>query len=193
MEVTSELDLARALYPRVSTVLRDMSLSKPYPEIPAVEWGRARGKAVHKAIELYERGVLDVSTLHEDVAGPFQGYLAFKKETAYEPKAFEDAIYHDGLRFRGTLDSRGCFHGVGETDILDFKCSKQPDLNAAAYQLAAYAIGLRGIEEQPLASRFVIQLGDGSYRIHNVTSERAIEIFQAAVTVWHVTYGGEKL
>ena len=183
------LALARELYPRVSTILRDMDLVKPYPEgVPAVEWGRARGTAVHLAIKLHEEGMLDAASLHKDVAGPFAAYLAFKEATGYKPQAFEEPVYHDTLRYRGTLDSRGdCDFGGGPAPaILDLKCSKQPDLEGATYQLAAYAIAL----DDPWPSRYVIQLNDESYRIHDVTSGKAVRIFEAAAIVWHAQREG---
>lgn len=198
------LALARTLYPRVSTILRDMGLAKPYPDLPAVEWGRARGTAVHKAIQLYEQGALDETCLHPDIAGPFKAYQAFRGDTGYHPEAFEERVCHDGLRFRGTLDSRGACHRLsGLTPggscrvrpntidgpcILDFKCSKQPQLDAAAYQLGAYALALEPEqfhdERRPFPPRYVIQLGDEGYRIHDVSSDKAIEIFACASRVW---------
>jgi hypothetical protein len=192
--------LSEALYPRVSTILRDMGLCKPYPEgVPAVEWGRARGTAVHAAIHFYERGLLDPPGLHPDVAGPFAAYLAFKKDTGYEPEAVEEAVVHRGLRYRGTLDSRGEY--AGNQAILDFKCSKQPDLEAAAYQLAAYSSAWTataypsGIYDDDPAPhrRYVVQLGEESYRVYDVTSGEAASIFEGAVRVWWATHGGERL
>lgn len=183
----SGLALAREFYPRVSTVLRDMGLTKPYPEIAAVEWGRARGRAVHRAIELYEDGILDETNLHPDVAGPFEGYKKFKHECHYTPEAWEEAVYHDVLRFRGTLDSRGTC-GVRRM-LVDFKCSKQPDLQAAAYQLAAYGL----CNDNSVMAPIVVQLLDGSYKVHHVYSEDAITIFSGAVRLWHVVHGGGKL
>ena len=182
-------------WPRVSTILKDMGLVKPYPEgVPAVEWGRARGTAVHLAIRYLEEGCLDETTLHPDVRGPVRAYQAFKRETGYQPEAFEEAVAHAGLRFRGTLDSRGALGRM--PTILDFKCSKQPDLTAAAYQLAGYSVALahtinstapRYVHESSLlwgGKALVIQLGDESYRVHDVTSLEAADIFEAAVKVW---------
>lgn len=187
-------------YPRVSTILRDMGLVRPYPEgVPAVEWGRARGTAVHKAIHLYEQGLLDPLTLHADVAGPFQSYLAFKKDTGYEPEAVEEPVVSTRLRVRGTPDTYGPF--PTERAILDVKCSKQPDFEGAAFQLAAYALALAepytcrmcvsAAQFGPctclplaLPRRYVLQLGDESYRVHDVTSAEAASIFEAACRVW---------
>lgn len=181
--------MAEADYPRVSTVLREMGLSKPYPEgNPNVEWGRARGTAVHKAIELYEAG-LALDTLHPDVLGPFTSYLQFKDEVGYIPLAWEEPVVHPGLRYRGTLDSRGVYKG--EMAVFDFKCSKQPDLEGAAYQLGAYALALASTDAEgpgtpfvDLPPRWVVQLGEDSYRVHDVTSVQAVTIFEAAVTVY---------
>ncbi len=189
------LALARSLYPRVSTILADSGLSKPYPDgVPAVEWGRARGTAVHKAIALAQEGLLDETRLHPDVAGPFQAYKAFVADTGYQADAWEEPVYHDALRLRGTLDSRGRGRFTltleGYEAVIDFKCSKQPDLEAAAYQLAAYAMALDGISPTTMLPRFVVQLGDEHYRIHDVTNPKAITIFEAACIVWHAKMEG---
>ena len=175
-------------WPRVSTILKDMGLVKPYPEgVPAVEWGRARGTAVHLAIRYLEEGCLDETTLHPDVAGPVRAYKAFKQDTGYQPKAFEEPVAHPGFRFRGTLDSRGVY--LEHHAILDFKCSQRPDLDAARYQLAGYAIACWALTlDKPLWDeafpRYVVQLGEETYRVHDVTSNEAIEVFAAAVKVW---------
>src|SRR5262245_40790498 len=117
-----------------------MGLTKLYHALPIVEWGRARGKAVHRAIELYESGTLEEETLHPDVAGHFAAYKKFKDETGYKPEAFEESVFSDSLRYRGTLDSRGYFTGKDGWAIVDFKCSHKPDLKAAALQLSAYGM-----------------------------------------------------
>ncbi len=171
--------LAEALYPRVSRILVEMGLRKELPDLPNIRWGRARGHAVHKAIELYERGELDPSTLHPDVRGPFAGYLAFKADTGYRPEAVEEAVVHRGLRYRGTLDSRGKYEG--EMAVLDFKCG-EPDKQAAAYQLAAYAMAEPFL--LAVAPRYVVQLREDSYRVHNVTSDEAVQVFEAAAILW---------
>jgi len=174
--------MEEAEYPRVTEILRDMGLSKPYPEgVPAVEWGRARGSAVHRAIELWEASALDTARLHPDVEGPFQSYLKFKMDTGYTADAVEKPICHATLRYRGTLDSQGVYKG--DMAILDFKCAKQPDLEAAAYQLGAYALAEQNGKPFPLP-RYVIQLGEDSWRPYDVTSPEAVSIFEGAVRVW---------
>jgi hypothetical protein len=165
-----------------------MGLAKELPDIPNVRWGRDRGSAVHRAIDLYERGLLDPATLHEDVAGHFAGYRAFRCETGYVPLAVEEPVSHAVLRYRGTLDSRGPFGDA--MAILDFKCGDRPDLAAAAYQLAAYAVAWAQNEDrdtpidEPIPRRYVIQLGAESYRVHDVTTEQAVTIWKAAVTLY---------
>jgi hypothetical protein len=173
-----------------------MGFSRPYPDLPIVEWGRARGKAVHKAIELYEAGELDETSLHPDVHGHFQSYLAFKEDTGYSPSANELPVFHDGHRYRGTLDSYGYLTRNGKWGslvIVDFKCSTKPDLQSAAYQLAAYAEAIPGPGAPFVEARLVVQLNKDKYKIHDVTSEKATEIFLAAVKVWWVTQGGQGL
>jgi len=175
-------------YPRVTAILRDMGLAKEFPDLPAVRWGRDRGRAVHRAIELFEQGELDERRLHPDVRGPFTAYRAFRDATGYRPLAFEEEVTHEGLRYQGRLDSRGELDGA--MAILDFKCSQRPDLEAAALQLGAYASAWAHTETmgtpmvEPLPPRYVVQLGEESYRVHDVTSETAVRIFEAAVTVW---------
>lgn len=173
-------------WPRVTEVLRDMGLSRPFPDLPAVRWGRDRGRAVHRAIQLYEEGKIGGTTrLHVDVAGPVRSYMRFKEETGYAPLAVEEAVCHAGLRYRGTLDSRGAYEGG--PSILDFKCSDRPDLSAAAYQLGAYALAWQAQEPWDcvdLPARYVIQLREESWRAYEVSDPEAVTIFESAVRVW---------
>ena len=170
-------------WPRVSTILKDMGLVKPMPEgLPALEWGRARGSAVHAAIALYEAGSLDPASLHPDVVGCFEGYLRFKLEQEFLPLAVELPVQHDSLRYRGTLDAHGTVKGGG-TVLVDFKCSKQPDLTACAYQLAAYGLTFKA-PDAPEEQWCVSLRSDGTYRLWDVWSMKAEEVFMAAVTVW---------
>lgn len=170
-------------WPRVSTILRDMGLSKPYPEgIPALDHARARGSAVHKAIELYEAGTLDQGALHPEIAGYFRGYLAFREREGFVPTDVELPVYHQKLRYRGTLDARGTLAKDDEARVVvDFKCSKQPDIVACTYQLAAYDMASDGgIADR----RLCVGLGEDSYRIWDCWNLAADDIFEAAVRVW---------
>lgn len=170
-------------WPRVSTILKEMGLSKRYPDgIPALEHARARGSAVHKAIELYEAGTLDVDRLHPAIAPYFRGYLAFKAGEGFQPVDIELPVAHATLRYRGTLDARGTLTADdGARVLVDFKCSKQPDLTACTYQLAAYDMASDGGCSD---RRLCVALGEECYRVWDVLNPAADVIFEAAVRVW---------
>ena len=170
-------------WPRVSTVLRDMGLKKPLPDLPQIEWGRARGQAVHRAIQLYEAGTLDQGRLHRDVVGPFRAYLSFKERESFKMLTSEEPVSHPQLRYRGTLDQRGTAPDpldINDRVIVDFKCGK-PDLDACAYQVAAYAMA---VHPHCLGNGWCVTLGDEGYRVHDLPLYEASETFKAAVRVW---------
>ena len=171
-------------WPRVSTVLADMGLAKPYPSfIPAIEHGRARGQAVHEAIRLHELGQLDPGPLHPAVGPYFVSYLAFRR--LFQPVEVEREVNSAELRVRGTLDAVGYWRDLvpQQTIIVDYKCSDKPDLDAATYQLAAYAL-LRFPLHPTIVPTFCIELRAEGHRVHDCTSPDAGRIFEAAVRLW---------
>ena len=172
-------------WPRVSTVLRDMGLAKPYPPfIPHIEHARLRGQAVAEAIRLHELGQLDRGPLHPEVGPRFVSYLAFRR--LFHPVEVEREVSSAELRVRGTLDAAGYWRDLvpQQSIIVDYKCSDKPDLDAATYQLAAYAL-LRFPTMPPgTVPTFCVELREEGHRIHDCTSPDAGHIFTAAVRLW---------
>ena len=172
-------------WPRVSTILRDMNLAKPYPPfVPHIEHARLRGQAVAEAIRLHELGQLDPGQLHPDVGPRFVSYLAFRR--LFQPVDVERKVSSPTLRVRGTLDAVGYWRDLvpQQPIIVDYKCSDKPDLDAATYQLAAYALLQFPALAPDAVPTFCIELREEGYRIHDCTSPDAAHIFTAAARLW---------
>lgn len=167
-------------WPRVSQILTDLGLRKPVPDTPATRWGRARGTAVHRAIQLHAQDALDPTTLHDDVAGCFAAYLRFRKDHDCVLEGVEMPVFHTLLRYRGTLDA----YGVVDANrvILDYKCGERADLDGATLQLAAYSMAL----DPPChhGGWIVLLRPEGSYQVTKRHLSKAADLFTAAVTVW---------
>lgn len=126
-----------------------------------------RGKAVHKATELFDLGTLDESTVDTRIQGYVQAWIKYRLDTNYmpDPSMIERRMYHPTLKYAGTIDRPG----------LDLK-SGNPEpwhiLQAAAY------------EDLMLANTDIVSRGwnmiylqdDGKYKIKPYS---AIDLYQA--------------
>ena len=116
-----------------------------------------RGTRVHKAIELYDNGVLDNDSVHYEDSLFFDNYLRFMNDypcfkTIYSEKQFFYQV--DNKPYSGTMDkvfgiTPGKYRwgmkdveiGEGEIAIVDFKTGSHV-APSARYQLMAYRLGL---------------------------------------------------
>jgi hypothetical protein len=118
--------------------------------------GTDRGTAVHEATEFIDRGDLDVEDFKsEPWYGYIEAYMAFKRETGFEPVYIEEQLAHPEWKYAGTLDRIGKI--AGEVILLDIKTGAAA--NWHGIQLAAYdqAVG-SGLYHGPLKNRRVLRL-----------------------------------
>lgn len=137
-------------------------------------YARDRGTAVHKAIELFERGTLDAESLDPVIVPYMNGWLSFKYDTGYECEASEQIIFNPVYRYAGTLDQTG-FIG-GKTCVLDIKTgAAQPwwGLQTAAYNAVAKR-----------QERYSLELrNNGSWKLTKHTDKNDCRVFMACLTV----------
>lgn len=138
------------------------------------DYARIRGLAVHKAIELLERGTLDPDSISDGVAPYLESWKNFKKDTDYQCRGTELKIYHKRYRYAGTIDQIGeVFYA---TCLLDIKTGVEQ--HWWALQTAAYN------EIAKCKHRFSLQLkSDGKYRLIEHTNKRDFQVFLACLTV----------
>lgn len=172
--------------PRVTEILRAVGLAESYGFLSVAKGleVRSRGQAVHLAIDYHARGILDEATIHPIVAPYFAGYLRFLEEYEHEADESEIALEHP-FGFQGHIDRVGSVRNDGPV-LIDWKSSRAPDLNGAKYQCAAYRMLWDHAHPETRIERcLVVALpGDGTYRVHDVTSDYAIQVFTAAVIVY---------
>jgi hypothetical protein len=85
------------------------------------EWSRERGKAVHKATELDDRGELDESTIDPRIAGYLDAWRRFIFETGWKSNEIEKLVFSRFAWFAGTLDRIGRFPTDRGLSIVDIK------------------------------------------------------------------------
>jgi hypothetical protein len=138
------------------------------------ECSATRGTAVHKAVEYYEQGDLDESSLDQAIAPYMDGWRLFVAETGYQSRELEQMIYHPIYQFCGTLDQTGIMDG--QTCVLDIKTgAAQPwwALQTAAYNSIAKC-----------RRRLSVQLTDeGKYKVTEHKEMTDWQKFLAAMTV----------
>lgn len=121
----------------MSEVLRKLGLVKDYKGVDP--FYALRGKATHRANELWLAGTLDEYSLDPAVK-PF--HMAFRghiDKTGYSPILVEKVLYSEKEGFACTLDYYG--REAGLNVLKDAKCTKSHD-KGADYQLCLQAFAL---------------------------------------------------
>lgn len=68
------------------------------------EWYMDRGKALHKASELYDLGLLDPDTIDPEIMGEFTAYVRFREEVPLKMRHIEHRLWSPRYKYAGTLD-----------------------------------------------------------------------------------------
>jgi hypothetical protein len=186
-------------YPSVTEVIPP-ELRPDLSRVPAdvLEQARDRGRALHRAIELYERNDLVESSLDPQIRPGFEAYVGFKEQTGFRYEAGEFQVRSKVWRYIGHPDIRGWFGPVrGLIDV------KYVAAFGAAYRTytALQTIGgyapawLEEHPQEPFAEFYALWLRmDGEFRVIRLEKPNAKMIFQACLVVAHeahaLNYGG---
>jgi RecB family exonuclease len=148
------------------------------------EWSRERGKAVHKATELNDRGELDESTIDPRIAGYLDAWRRFIFETGWKSNEIEKLVFSRFAWFAGTLDRIGRFptdRGLSIVDIKTGTPTRADQLQVAAYEKAYNSMddGIRCGRSMAVYLR-----ENGTYTKGNEADyQRDVSVFLAALTV----------
>ncbi len=168
--------------PGVTTILKPLcDFSHIREEVLARK--SALGTAVHFATELFDEDDLDWDSLTEEQAGYTRGWAKFREEQDVEIIGMEQKVYHDTMRYAGTLDRRLILNGT--RGILDIKTSAVMSA-ATGVQTAAYAEAAKRTwpDEPAPEARWGLQLKpDGTYRLHAYESKRDWATFLSLLTI----------
>lgn len=181
---------------RVEKISLDRTTHKYSPLLPSVTeilqaaglidvaWftveARERGSAVHRACELYDRGILDFESLDARIEPYVRAYMAFRANRKEEKFEWIETPMMDQARvYAGTPDR-----------ILQSKSRAVWDLKTGgeqrwhSIQLAAY---VHLFEDEFTYDRFCIYLkNDGSYQVRQFSKSEYFEdinLFNAALVI----------
>lgn len=158
----------------VTQALREAGLMPPYASLSAAE----RGRKVHRACELLDRGGLNFATLDERLAGWVMAYDRFKQETGMKMELIEHRVFHPERIFAGTLDRVGLLNGCRV--LLDIKTGEKAAWHGP--QLSGYSMCLNnGLS---VKKRFGLYLNeDWSYDLVPYEDAADEGVFLAALAV----------
>lgn len=184
IEDTHTYLLDGAEVPGVTTILKP--IGGDFDRIPreVLEYKRSLGKAVHKAIELYEQQDLDLDTLDQEALPFFEAWLKFKQETGFRALLTEKIVWSAKYRYAGTLDVLGTrSDGANADELLDAKCVWAMSA-ATGPQTAGYALALKESHAIAVKKRGGLQLlRDGTYRFHPYTHPMDEQVFKACLSI----------
>lgn len=160
-----------------------------------LEWKSELGRAVHKACELDDDGVLDEESLDELVAGYVRGWRKFRAETPIDVYMNERPLHSLALGFAGTVDCVAFVTAPGghRVPVLIDRKTVSALSPVIGVQLAGYEILVReAVRDSKLASlfndivRWAVQLTpDGHYHIQPYSNPDDKLAFHACLSLAH--------
>jgi hypothetical protein len=149
---------------------------------------RLRGKAVHFACELYDRGDLDEDSVHPIVRPYLEAYKEFKSGTGFVPEIIEERFYDHILNFAVTPDRYGTL-GNGGQAIFEIKSGGISKIYTAL-QTAAQEAALRRnniIPKGALVSRYGLQCkNDGKAKLVHFSDYMDASKWISCCAVFHL-------
>lgn len=127
-EEKHEYRVGGIITPSVSQILKAMGLMDNFRHS---DTALSNGTAIHKALELHDKGTLDYTKLDTRLQKCINLWEDFKKKMGLQITGIEQRV-NFGVMFAGTIDR------VAQKTIIDYKSGNPQDW--AALQTAAYAI-----------------------------------------------------
>ena len=153
-----------------------------------LEAARHFGIAVHRACELYDRGLLAEDILDVNLRPYLAGWALFRQEYGFVPdnNGIEKSLFSSRYRFAGTIDRFGKCRIDNTLIIVDIKSGVE--VPSVPVQMAAYEILVRetsGIS--PLKTR---RLGiyldkNGTYKIRDYKDKLDANIFLSTLSIYN--------
>lgn len=157
------------IYPSVTQVIKEAGLLGWTVQDDA-DWYMDRGSAVHEATALWDRGILDESTLDPQIRPYLDAWIKFRKESGYSPKIIEKPLLHVTYRYAGTIDR----------DCIEIKTGQYAPWHSL--QIAAYA-HLIDMQHKHWTSVYLHEDGRYMTKTHTpIDIHNAFKIFTAALS-----------
>jgi len=170
--------------PGVTSILKELSLTPPYPESDGTKI--SIGSRVHELTASYDYGMIgrDRMLADPELAPYCSAYLQFLHDCAPQWTLIERAMSdHDPLRwYAGTVDRIG--HLMGRYIVADLKCTNSV-ARSTNIQVAAYTALAHTCYGIPMtAGRYAIRLSDnGRYQLLELPNED--HAWEAALRLYH--------
>jgi hypothetical protein len=163
-------------YPSVTEIIKPLSNFKGVSE-SVLEYAAGRGRAVHKACEIYNRGEEFAAPLDPVIVPYFNAWKRFVNEKDVVIMSAEQHLAHPTMRYAGTFDATAA---VALDDwLLDIKAVAQLQ-PCTGVQLAGYA----NLIGRPAIRRAAVQLKpDGTYLFHEYKSKSDWPTFVSCLTI----------
>jgi hypothetical protein len=149
-----------------------------------IEYAQNRGRAVHKATELFDKGTLDWATVDPAIVGYVLAWDKFCEEYNVEHVQIEYKVYSELLRCAGIIDRLSFVRQ--KFTLLDIKSGDYKDsgaLQTAGYDLMAQERG------KTTEQRMIVKLNsDGTYHLapSDYFKRSDYEDVQALIRTYHV-------
>lgn len=178
-EEKHEYTVGGILTPSVSQILKANGLMDNFRHN---EISLANGTAIHKALELHDKGTLDYTKLDPRLQKCIDLWQDFKSNLGIKIIGIEKRV-NLGVMYAGTIDRVGQFKS-GKKIIIDFKSGNPQDW--AALQTAGYAIAEDNIDYKNY-ERFCLKIHwDMDRAIYKPYCDNSdFNVFMGMVTTYH--------
>lgn len=164
--------------PSVTQVMQSANLVD-YSKIPKdkLEAAQKFGTAVHKATELYDRGILNFKTLHPNIVPYLEGWISFRRDFDVNIIGIEKRVGSALYMFAGMLDRK---LGIdGKRWIYDIKTAHE-DHPATAIQTAGYELA----DGESIMNRGSILLKpDATYHVTQYKNKKDRAVFLSCLSI----------
>lgn len=173
---------------RVPSVTQVLGFIEDWERVPRdlLDAAAEFGTHVHEAAALLVRDELDWSSLDPALVPPLESLMAFLRESGAVVIESEKRLYHQVMRYAGTLDA--VVHWKGGLAVLDWKTG-QTVPKSVGPQTAAYAAALESMGGPKIKRRYCVQLLADKYRVTKLDNQNDWNVFQSCLNVWRYKHG----
>ncbi len=161
-ELTHEYKMDGTIVPGVTNIINYFF---PIYKRDDIEWYASKGKAVHKACELYDRGVLNPSGINEVIIPFFEQWKLCKEALKIKVLKNETVLFSKKFRFGGTMDKLVIIND--KLTLLEIKTTSVINKVTSSYQTIGYTI-LHNEEvksKDKIKKRLIVQLKENTYNL----------------------------
>lgn len=176
-EVAHEYRVRGERVPSVTGILKEVGLID-------TQWldeaAMLRGTHVHQACEFDDQGDLDEASLDPAILPYVQAWRRCRAEMGFKILANERRVFHEPMRYCGTLDR--IVELRGRQVIIDLKTGATQRWHAL--QVALYALAMRWEEPLTVYDRASVCLtNEGTYKFNEHKDRTDFDVAKAAVTL----------